>query len=180
MNESIIDTAGAWGGEMCPGHREEGVSVVQTMKLHFLSEASLGWAKPKHLYGGEGWPWCVTKSRSAGSGGCGQEEAPELLEEEDGEEGLSRGSRLPPLGCGNSRQTRQWCAVSPRSTPASTQGRNGCHNLRVCDSPQPEGPREAAVEGKQRQWSLSVSSLQPFSPISTHSKQQFSRLQPLS
>lgn len=46
--------------------------------------------------------------------------------------------------------------------------------------PQAEGPRVAAVEGKQQQWSLSVSSLQPFSPISTHSKQQFSRLQPLS
>lgn len=41
-------------------------------------------------------------------------------------------------------------------------------------------PREAAVEGKQQQWSLSVSRFLPFSPISRHGKQQFSCLQPLS
>lgn len=68
----------------------------------------------------------------------------------------------------------------PTPVPCAETG-NGCND--------PEGvlfpftqkvPREAVAEGKQQQWSLSVSRFQPFSPISRHSKQQFSCLQPLS
>lgn len=67
------------------------------------------------------------------------------------------------------------CTVSP---PQSLVRRQGMGAMLLPFTQ--KVPREAAVEGKQQQWSLSVSRFQPFSPISRHSKQQFSCLQPLS
>lgn len=78
------------------------------------------------------------------------------------------------LCCGRSSHPK---ATRRAASPPGPQTGNGC------DAPEgtllpftPEVPRE----GKQQQWSLSVPRFQPFSPISRHSKQQFSRLQPLS
>lgn len=85
---------------------------------------------------------------------------------------------------------RRWaclsCAVDAQTTPRPREElppHPGPQTGNGCDAPEgmllpftPEVPRE----GKQQQWSLSVPRFQPFSPISRHSKQQFSRLQPLS